>query len=67
MTEVMIAATAAALGVAYIGQYGNSHTGWPAICDHFHGYCGRVQMALIAALISIIPFFIIVIAYPKPT
>ncbi|KAL5979199.1 hypothetical protein ACLOJK_019097 [Asimina triloba] len=46
MMGMVIGATSAGTAVAYVGLYGNSHTGWAAICDRFGKFCDRIIISL---------------------
>ncbi|KAI3455088.1 hypothetical protein Pfo_011751 [Paulownia fortunei] len=54
MTVLLMAGCAAATAVGYVGKYGNSHTGWAAICGYFAKFCNR---ATAASLLSYFGFF----------
>ncbi|KAL2515152.1 CASP-like protein [Forsythia ovata] len=41
-----MAGCSAGIAIGYLGKYGNSHTGWMPICDHFAKYCQRVTISV---------------------
>lgn len=54
MTVLIISACAAATAVGYVGQYGESHVGWLAICDRVPKFCKRNMVSL---FLSYLAFF----------
>ncbi|EYU43016.1 hypothetical protein ABFS82_04G120900 [Erythranthe guttata] len=65
MNVLLMAACAATTAVGYIGKYGNSHTGWIAICDHFPKFCNRVTTAATMSYLGFIVYFILTIISAK--
>lgn len=56
-----MAACAAATAIGVIGKYGNTHTGWLKICDHFAKYCDQITKAVGSAYIAVILYLILTI------
>lgn len=54
MTVLLIAGCSAATAVGYVGQYGEKHVGWTAICDHVQKFC---KTNLVSLLLSYLAFF----------
>ncbi|PRQ16889.1 putative casparian strip membrane protein [Rosa chinensis] len=51
---LVLAGCAAATAIGFVGRYGNSHTGWTPICDHFGKFCHRVLISVILSYLSLI-------------
>ncbi|KAL5979204.1 hypothetical protein ACLOJK_019102 [Asimina triloba] len=66
MMGMVIGATSAGTAVAYVGLYGNSHTGLAAICDRFGKFCDRIIISLICSFAAIFPFFLPTAILAKP-
>ncbi|KAK9113022.1 hypothetical protein Scep_020541 [Stephania cephalantha] len=53
-----VSGCSAAAAFGWVGKYGNTHTGWMAICDKFSAFCNRSQnsvgIAVVAALLFLI-------------
>ncbi|KAF7801782.1 CASP-like protein 1F2 [Senna tora] len=54
MTVLMISGCAAATAIGYVGQYGESHVGWLAICDRVPKFC---RTNLVSLFLSFLAFF----------
>ncbi|KAM6570402.1 hypothetical protein CsatB_018387 [Cannabis sativa] len=61
MLLLVLAGCAAATAIGYVGEYGNSHSGWSPICDHFHKYCKRVTASLAVSYFSVLFFLMLTI------
>ncbi|KAA8540641.1 hypothetical protein F0562_024440 [Nyssa sinensis] len=61
MMTLIMAGCAAATAIGYVGRYGNSHTGWVAICDHFAKFCDRVTISVIFAFFSFLFYLFLTI------
>ena len=46
MVALLMAGCAAATAIGYVGKYGNSHSGWIAICDNFGKFCDKVTISV---------------------
>ncbi|XP_065874851.1 CASP-like protein 1F2 [Euphorbia lathyris] len=48
MMSLILAGCSAATAIGYLGKYGNAHSGWMPVCDHFEKFCkrGTVSLAL---------------------
>lgn len=49
---LLMAGCAAATAIGYVGKYGNSHTGWMAICDHFSKFCNKLILSIMLSYLS---------------
>ncbi|KAK4486171.1 hypothetical protein RD792_008844 [Penstemon davidsonii] len=65
MSELLMAGCAAATAVGYIGKYGNTHTGWTPVCDHFAKFCNRGIAAVLLSFLSIAFYLILTIISAK--
>ncbi|XP_028771391.1 CASP-like protein 1F2 [Neltuma alba] len=54
LTVLIISGCAAATAIGYVGQYGESHVGWQAICDRVPKFCKRNMVSL---FLSYLAFF----------
>ncbi|KAL3512533.1 hypothetical protein ACH5RR_025250 [Cinchona calisaya] len=61
MTTLLMAGCAAATAIGYVGQNGNSHTGWMPICDHFGKFCRRVTISVALSYFSVILYLVLTI------
>ncbi|XP_077251676.1 CASP-like protein 1F1 [Tasmannia lanceolata] len=61
MVVLVMASASSATAIGYVGRYGNSHTGWMAICDQFGMFCDKVMGALVCSFGAIILFFLLTI------
>ncbi|CAA0806899.1 CASP-like protein 1F1 [Striga hermonthica] len=61
MTILLMAGCAAATVVGYIGKYGNSHSGWMAICGYFNKFCDWVMAATILSYFGLFFYFVLAI------
>ncbi|GER45518.1 CASP-like protein VIT_17s0000g00560 [Striga asiatica] len=61
MTILLMAGCAAATAVGYIGKYGNSHSGWMAICGYFAKFCNWVTAASILSYFGLFFYFVLTI------
>ncbi|CAA3003194.1 CASP 1F2 [Olea europaea subsp. europaea] len=61
LTTLLMAGCAAATAIGYVGKYGNSHTGWIAICDHFAKYCDRIMLSIIISFICILFYLLLTV------
>ncbi|KAK9926570.1 hypothetical protein M0R45_023791 [Rubus argutus] len=62
MMCLVLAGCSAATAIGFVGQYGNSHTGWTPICDHFGKFCHRVSKSVILSYLSLIFLLILTIS-----
>ncbi|PON77208.1 Casparian strip membrane protein [Parasponia andersonii] len=58
---LVLAGCAAATTIGYVGQYGNNHSGWSPICDHFQKYCKRVTASVAFSYLSVMFFLMLTI------
>lgn len=42
----MVAGCSVATTFEWVGKYGNTHTGWMAICGNFSAFCDRAQTSI---------------------
>ncbi|KAL5543827.1 hypothetical protein UlMin_007611 [Ulmus minor] len=61
MVLFLMAGCAAATAIGYVGKYGNEHTGWLPICDHFHKYCKRLTTSMAFSYFAVFLFLILTI------
>ncbi|XP_021814601.1 CASP-like protein 1F2 [Prunus avium] len=54
MLCLLLAGCSAATAIGYVGQYGNSHSGWAPICDHFGKFCKRGTNSVVLSYLSVI-------------
>ncbi|KAF8390710.1 hypothetical protein HHK36_025237 [Tetracentron sinense] len=59
--SLLMAACAAATAIGYVGRYGNTHTGWMAICDPFGKFCNRVSISVLFSYLSFVAFLILTV------
>ncbi|KAK9278355.1 hypothetical protein L1049_027920 [Liquidambar formosana] len=52
--SLVMAGSAAATAIGYVGRYGNSHTGWMPLCDHFGKFCNKSTAAVLLSYLSFI-------------
>ncbi|KAA8530070.1 hypothetical protein F0562_004779 [Nyssa sinensis] len=52
MTVLMISGCAAATAIGYVGRYGQSQTGWMAICDRLGKFCYRVTLSVVFSYLA---------------
>lgn len=52
MTVLLMGGLAAALAISYVGKYGNAHTGWTAICDHFGKFCSHGTASIVLGFLG---------------
>ncbi|KAK4767595.1 hypothetical protein SAY86_015345 [Trapa natans] len=53
MMALMLAGCGGAIAIGMVGMYGNSHTGWAAICDHMGKFCHGVVISIILSILSV--------------
>ncbi|XP_057767577.1 CASP-like protein 1F2 [Salvia miltiorrhiza] len=61
ITTLLMAALAASWAIAYVGKFGNSHTGWIQICDHFGKFCNRGIASTLLGFLGVIIYLILTI------
>lgn len=54
MMVLMMGGCAAGTAIGYVGQYGESHMGWGAICDEVPKFC---RINIVSLLLSYLAFF----------
>ncbi|KAB2633117.1 CASP-like protein [Pyrus ussuriensis x Pyrus communis] len=54
MLCLLMAGCSAATAIGYVGQYGNSHSGWAPICDHFGKFCKRGTDSVVLSYLSLV-------------
>ncbi|KAL1554005.1 CASP-like protein 1F1 [Salvia divinorum] len=55
ITVLLMGGLGAALGISYVGKYGNSRTGWMPICNHFGKFCNR---GVVSSVLGFMGFFV---------
>ncbi|CAK9177456.1 unnamed protein product [Ilex paraguariensis] len=58
---LLMAGCAAATAIGFVGRYGNSHTGWMAICDHFAKFCNRATVSVMFSFLAFILYLCLTI------
>ncbi|XP_022883700.1 CASP-like protein 1F1 [Olea europaea var. sylvestris] len=53
LTMLLMSGCTAAIAIGYLGKYGNNHTGWIGICDHFTKYCSRIMLSVMLSFICV--------------
>ncbi|XP_022134667.1 CASP-like protein 1F2 [Momordica charantia] len=61
MMVLVASGCAASTAIGYVGKYGNSHTGWSPICDHFGKFCNRVTTSVAISYLAVICLLILTI------
>ncbi|CAI9754031.1 unnamed protein product [Fraxinus pennsylvanica] len=66
LTMLLMAGCAAATAIGYLGKYGEGHTGWTGICDHFAKYCKRITLSVVLSFFCVVFYlFLTVISANK--
>ncbi|XP_038880088.1 CASP-like protein 1F2 [Benincasa hispida] len=66
MMGLLLAGCSAATAIGCVGKYGNDHTGWSPICDHFPKFCDRVTASLAISYFSVLCLLILTILSANP-
>ncbi|XP_042058947.1 CASP-like protein 1F1 isoform X2 [Salvia splendens] len=61
VTVLLMAGLGAAMAIAYVGKFGNSHSGWMQICDHFGKFCNRVIASSVVGFLGLFVYLILTI------
>ncbi|GAV62723.1 DUF588 domain-containing protein [Cephalotus follicularis] len=61
MMSLVLAGCAAATAIGYVGKYGNSHSGWMPVCDHFGKFCKRMTASLILSYLAFFALLVLTI------
>ncbi|PIN11650.1 hypothetical protein CDL12_15749 [Handroanthus impetiginosus] len=61
ITVLIMAGSAAATAIGYVGKYGDSHAGWTAICDYFSKFCNRTIAALMLSYLGFSIYLILTV------
>ncbi|XP_042064150.1 CASP-like protein 1F2 [Salvia splendens] len=61
ITVLLMAGLGAAMAIAYVGKFGNSHTGWMQICDHFGKFCNTVIASSVVGFLGLFVYLILTI------
>jgi len=59
--SLVLGGCAAATVIGSLGKYGNSHTGWMQICDHFGKFCKRATTSVAFSYFSLVCLLILTI------
>ncbi|WCJ36325.1 CASP-like protein 1F2 [Euphorbia peplus] len=54
MMSLTLAGCSAATAIGYLGKYGNEHSGWMPICDHFEKFCKKGTFSLALSYLSLV-------------
>ncbi|MFX6533065.1 CASP domain-containing protein [Acinetobacter baumannii] len=63
ITVFLMSGCGAATAVGYIGEKGNSHIGWTAVCDHFGKFCNRALVSIGLSYVGIFFYLILTVIY----
>lgn len=61
LMSLVLGGCAAATVIGSLGKYGNSHTGWMQICDHFGKFCKRATTSVTFSYLSLVCLLILTI------
>ncbi|XP_004138247.1 CASP-like protein 1F2 [Cucumis sativus] len=59
MMGLVLSGCSAATAIGFVGKYGNTHTGWSPICNHFPSFCNRVTASIAISYFSVICLLIL--------
>ncbi|RAL39064.1 unnamed protein product [Cuscuta campestris] len=51
---LLLSGCAAASAIGYVGKYGESHSGWMAICDNVTKFCHKLTLSLVLSYLAVI-------------
>ncbi|CAH9109094.1 unnamed protein product [Cuscuta europaea] len=51
---LLLSGCASATGIGYIGKYGESHSGWMAICDNVTHFCHKMTLSLALSYVAVV-------------
>ncbi|ERN06223.1 CASP-like protein 1F1 isoform X1 [Amborella trichopoda] len=61
MVVVVMAGSSGATAMAWLGKYGNPHTGWLPICGTFKSFCFRAAFSLSLSYVSFFALFLLIL------
>ncbi|XP_027121365.1 CASP-like protein 1F1 [Coffea arabica] len=61
VVTLLMAGCAAATAIGYVGQHGNSHTGWMPICDDFGKFCRKVAISVALSYFGVMVYLLLTI------
>ncbi|CAI9754032.1 unnamed protein product [Fraxinus pennsylvanica] len=61
LTMLLMAGCAAATVIGYLGKYGEGHTGWTGIRDHFAKYCKRITLSVVLSFFSVVFYLLLTV------
>ncbi|KAL7139652.1 hypothetical protein ABFS83_09G067400 [Erythranthe nasuta] len=61
MTVLLMGGCAAATAIGYVGKYGNSHSGWVAICGYFGKFCNRITAASLLSYFGFLLYLLLTV------
>ncbi|KAF3664492.1 CASP-like protein 1F1 [Capsicum annuum] len=61
MMGLLLAGCAAATAIGYVGNYGESHSGWMPICDHVSKFCHKVTNSVILSYVAVLLYLCLTI------
>ncbi|KAL0464074.1 UNVERIFIED_CONTAM: CASP-like protein 1F1 [Sesamum latifolium] len=64
-TLLLMAGCSAATAIAYVGKYGNNHSGWMPVCDNFGKFCNRIMTSGILSYLGFAVYLILTIISAK--
>ncbi|KAI4348361.1 hypothetical protein L6164_009093 [Bauhinia variegata] len=56
MTVLLTSGCAATTAIGYVGQYGEEHMGWAAMCDRVRKFCGRSLVSLLLSYLALFAY-----------
>ncbi|KDP28089.1 hypothetical protein JCGZ_13860 [Jatropha curcas] len=57
ITGLLLSANGAAIGIAVIGRFGNSHLNWKKVCHVYSDFCHQLTAAAALSLLAAFVFF----------
>ncbi|EPS58442.1 hypothetical protein M569_16372, partial [Genlisea aurea] len=57
--DILLGGCAAATSIGYLGKYGNDHTGWLPVCDHFAKFCDRGTISIAVSYACVVFYLIL--------
>ncbi|KAH7867365.1 hypothetical protein Vadar_032533 [Vaccinium darrowii] len=61
MTTLVMAASAAATAIGFVGKFGNTHVGWIAICDDFGRFCDRIIISVHLSYLAFLLYLLLTV------
>ncbi|KAL1539919.1 CASP-like protein 1F2 [Salvia divinorum] len=58
---VSVSGCSAATAIGFVGRFGQSQTGWAAICDQVGRFCDEVMASIVISFVTVICLFLLTI------